>query len=167
MILLLVSTAFATPAPELLEALSGKWRPKATESLQAELDASLERTVEGLHWAFRPFARPLLRRQMEVCPALNTQLTGERFQARCPNGAIDLDRALDSSEPGFKGEDGAWYEVTMKELDRGIAAVFTSEKTVYTVFYERSGEELRLRTRIESTQLNEPLDWTVPYLPAP
>lgn len=167
---LLALTATATPSASFQEQLTGIYQANVSEQqLEVITEAAVERAASSLPWAFRPFARPQLRRTTGLCERTQLKLTSTRFSAVCLSQA---DKGFDyplsgAIPPHLDGEDEYQVTLTLRE-GASVTVRHAGEKGGIAVRYTpTSGGGLEVQKRVFSQHLPEDLVWAIPYVRVP
>lgn len=157
MITLLVALqpSLAAPAP----------RYEATQAppeVQSILDAAVERSVQGVPWAFRGMARPRLKPLATACEAYLFQSGADWLSVQCVGKSV-VRRTVGRSEP--------WVDAKGKELQSTLTR--SGEKYTldfrgddggkrFTYDFSEAGR-LSVTQEVYSPNLAVPMVWTLEY----
>lgn len=145
-------------------ALSGRWTladdPAAVQQAQA---GALQRALDGLPFAFRPFARGRLQGAVVNCATVDLALDAERFSASC-TGERAVTRPRTPPVGEWAGDDGQTYEVRLTVDERAAALKFTGPEGGQSIEYRLEPDgSLVVTKEIFSRYLSAPVPWSVRY----
>ena len=144
--------------------LTGRYTLSETADALASAHASaVERAVEQLNWAFRPFARPRLEKSVSNCAVLELSFGTDAFQSTCDDRPrFTHDR--DNGEHVFTGDNGKPFEVSFSVAATSVTLQFSGEEGGQRIVYAPAADgSLVLTKEIFSPYLSTPVAWTVRY----
>lgn len=159
LLLLLLAPALAGDPP-----VSGRWTiaetPAAVEATQA---AALQRALDHLPFAFRPFARGRLETAVVNCHTVNVNLDASSFAAHC-EGERSVTRPRAEPEGEWVDGDGQHYRVELSVDERAAALKFTGDEGGQRIEYRVDPDgSLVVTKEIFSRFLSAPVPWSVRY----
>ena len=138
------------------------------DQLRQRLDHGIEAAIANMGLLERPLARFFLRRDLEVCPAIELEVTGEWIRWRCRTGpeALAFERRLDGApELQWFPRHGEVLLSATGDATRVVVRAESERGTSVEVYRFLSDGTVILETTVTSPRLLAPLRWQVEYAP--
>ena len=154
----------ATPSPEQIAALSGRWRlaePRAV--VQFRVDAAVDAGLAPFNFMVRSMARPIMRQAAVICDGYLITLTPTSFTLACD--AFDVVSAGFGQPPrSWESADGHTFAVTSRVEGDSVWLDYTGEAGTQHVQY-RSGADgvFLVHKTMHSNFLNVDATWDMRY----
>jgi hypothetical protein len=135
---------------------------------QAILDAAVEETVQQISWAFRGFARPKLQDVATSCGRYEIERAdgGDQITWQCEDRPAITREA--GSSATWTNREGKSFELSVTRTTEGQVEAWTADfrdkgggKKITYRFLPDGG--LEVVQEVYSSQLPQPMRWTVPY----
>ena len=144
--------------------LDGKWVLQDADNTQTKLDEAVENVAQEMNFFIRALARPVLKKQTQVCQQWLLSQTANQFQWQCDSEEVDTISLSASGEVIKKDEEGVEISGTYQETETSVVVVLESERGIRTNTWQSvSDNELIYTVKLESEKLPTPLTWTLTY----
>lgn len=161
--LLLVPLALAAPAPEEQAAFTGAWRlTEARESVQARVDAAIERTLAPFNAVIRGIARVPLHSIAFFCDHYDTRLTATTFLVGC-DARPDITGTLGTSGVAGVSAEGSAYTLDAAWSAGRVTFQFNGDGGWQRVHYRAAGGGLQVEKTVHSNRLDADVTWAMTY----
>jgi len=144
--------------------LAGKWLLQDADSTQAKLDEAVENVAQEMNFFIRALARPVLKKQTQICHQWLLSWQAKQFQWQCDNAEIDTIPITASGEVIKKDEEGVEISGTYQQTNDVVIVVLESERGKRTNTWKQVGDnELLFTVKLESEKLPTPFTWSLTY----
>ncbi|QUX97863.1 hypothetical protein C0J08_21690 [Marinomonas sp. CT5] len=144
--------------------LAGRWLLQDADSTQAKLDEAVENVAQEMNFFIRALARPVLKKQTQICHQWLLGWQAKQFQWQCDNAEIDSIPITASGEVIKKDEEGVEISGTYQQTNDAVIVVLESERGKRTNTWKQVGDnELLFTVKLESEKLPTPLTWSLTY----
>lgn len=144
--------------------LEGEWVLQDADNTQTKLDEAVETVAQEMNFFIRALARPVLKKQTQVCQQWLLAQTANQFQWQCDSEEADTIPLSASGEVIKKDEEDVEISGTYQETETSIVVVLESERGTRTNTWQSVSEnELIYTVKLESEKLPTPLTWTLSY----
>ena len=145
-------------------ALAGKWTLQDADSTQAKLDAAVEHVAQEMNFFIRALARPVLKKQTQICQQWLLDWQASQFQYQCDQAETATIPLTANGEVIKKDEEGVDISGIYRQTKDTVVVVLESERGTRTNTWQQVGEnELVFTVKLESEKLPTPLTWTLTY----
>ncbi|RBP85280.1 hypothetical protein EBI01_01385 [Marinomonas rhizomae] len=156
--------AFSTSAYASNDVLAGKWVLQDAGSTQATLDEAVENVAQEMNFFIRALARPVLKKQTQICQQWSLGWQTSQFQFQCDEAEADTIPLTANGEVIKKDEEGIEISGTYQQTNDAVVVVLESERGKRTNTWKQVGEnELLFTVKLESEKLPTPLTWSLNY----
>jgi uncharacterized protein (UPF0333 family) len=146
------------------DVLAGKWMLQDADSTQAKLDEAVENVAQEMNFFIRALARPVLKKQTQICQQWTLGWQTEQFQWQCDSEEVDNIPLAAHGEVIKKDEEGVEISGTYQQTNDAVVVVLESERGKRTNTWKQVGEnELLFTVKLESEKLPTPLTWSLNY----
>ena len=144
--------------------LAGKWQLQDADSTQAKLDEAVENVAQEMNFFIRALARPVLKKQTQICQQWTLGWQTEQFQWQCDSDEADSIPLAAKGEVIKKDEEGIDISGTYQQTSDAVVVVLESERGKRTNTWKQVSEnELLFTVKLESEKLPTPLTWSLTY----
>lgn len=144
--------------------LGGKWILQDADSTQAKLDEAVENVAQEMNFFIRALARPVLKKQTQICHQWLLGLQQKQFQWQCDDAEMDTIPLTANAEIIKKDKEGVEISGTYQQTSDAVVVVLESERGKRTNTWKQVGEnELLFTVKLESEKLPTPLTWSLTY----
>ncbi|MBJ7536473.1 hypothetical protein I8J31_02125 [Marinomonas sp. C1424] len=144
--------------------IDGVWHLQNADNTQAQLDEAVESVVKEMNFFIRALARPVLKKQTQICQDWKLSSTPDQFMWQCDD--IEADTISVTAQGEVIKVDDEEIEImgTFKETSDSVITILESERGIRTNTWQQvSDNELLYTTKLESEKLPKPLTWTLSY----
>lgn len=161
---IMLSMTLSTGANASSNALAGKWHLQDADSTQATLDEAVENVAQEMNFFIRALARPVLKKQTQICQQWSLGWQAEQFQWQCDDAVADVIPTSANGEVIKKDDEGIEISGRYQSMSDGVVVVLTSERGKRTNTWKQISEnELQFTVKLESEKLPTPLTWSLTY----
>ncbi|ETX12066.1 hypothetical protein MUS1_00195 [Marinomonas ushuaiensis DSM 15871] len=144
--------------------LDGKWILQDADNTQTKLDEAVENVAQEMNFFIRALARPVLKKQTQVCQQWLLSQTENQFQWQCDSEETDTIPLSANGQVIKKDEEGVEISGTYQETENSVVVVLESERGTRTNTWQSVREnELIYIVKLESEKLPTPLTWSLTY----
>ena len=144
--------------------LDGKWVLQDAGNTQATLDEAVEKVAQEMNFFIRALARPVLKKQTQICGSWTFGVQADQFQWQCDDAEMDEIPLTAQGEVVEVDEEGVEISGTFQQTDDAVVIVLESERGKRTSTWQKvSDHELLYTVKLESEKLPTPLTWTLNY----
>jgi len=144
--------------------LAGKWLLQDADSTQAKLDEAVENVAQEMNFFIRALARPVLKKQTQICQQWLLDWQASQFQYQCDQAETATIPLTANGEVIKKDEEGVEISGIYRQTKDAVVVVLESERGTRTNTWQQVGEnELVFTVKLESEKLPTPLTWTLTY----
>jgi hypothetical protein len=144
--------------------LGGKWILQDADSTQAKLDVAVENVAQEMNFFIRALARPVLKKQTQICNLWLLGLQEIQFQWQCDDAEADTISVTAKSELIKVDEEDVEIFGTYQQTNDSVVVILESERGKRTNTWKQVGEnELLFTVKLESEKLPTPLTWSLTY----
>jgi hypothetical protein len=142
----------------------GKWVLQDADSTQAKLDEAVENVAKEMNFFIRALARPVLKKQTQICNLWLLGLQEIQFQWQCDDAEADTISVTAKSELIKVDEEDVEIFGTYQQTNDSVVVILESERGKRTNTWKQVGEnELLFTVKLESEKLPTPLTWSLTY----
>jgi hypothetical protein len=142
----------------------GKWVLQDADSTQAKLDEAVENVAKEMNFFIRALARPVLKKQTQICNLWLLGLQEIQFQWQCDDAEADTISVTAKSELIKVDEEDVEIFGTYQQTNDSVVVILESERGKRTNTWKQVGEnELLYTAKLESEKLPTPLTWSLTY----
>jgi hypothetical protein len=161
---IVVAMALSSGVQASGDVLAGKWMLQDADSTQAKLDEAVENVAQEMNFFIRALARPVLKKQTQICQQWTLGWQTEQFQWQCDSEEVDNIPLAAHGEVIKKDEEGVEISGTYQQTNDAVVVVLESERGKRTNTWKQVGEnELLFTVKLESEKLPTPLTWSLNY----
>lgn len=161
---LMMSMALSISINAAAADIDGVWRLQNAENTQAQLDEAVESVVKEINFFIRALARPVLKKQTQICQDWKLSSTADQFIWQCDEAEADVIPVTAQGEVIKVDEEDVEIMGTFRETNDAVITILESERGIRTNTWQRlSEDELLYTTKLESEKLPKPLTWTLNY----
>jgi len=144
--------------------MDGVWQLQYAGSTQAKLDEAVETVVQEMNFFIRALARPVLKKQTQICHQWKLQSQANQFQWQCDSDKLMVIPMTAKGDLLEKDEEGIEIMGTFQTTDDSVVTVLESERGKRTNTWRLLGEnELLYTVKLESEKLPKPMTWSLSY----
>lgn len=144
--------------------IDGVWRLQNAENTQAQLDDAVEGVVKEMNFFIRALARPVLKKQTQICQDWKLGSTPDQFTWQCDDIEAETIPLTAQGEVIKVDEEDIEIMGTFKATQDSVITILESERGIRTNTWKQvSDNELLYTTKLESEKLPKPLTWTLSY----
>lgn len=144
--------------------LEGEWRLQDAGNTQSKLDEAVENVAKEMNFFIRALARPVLKKQTQVCQQWLLSQTESQFQWQCDTAEADIIPLSANGEVIKEDEEGIEIFGAYQETETSVVVVLESERGKRTNTWQSVSEnELIYTVKLESEKLPTPLTWSLTY----
>jgi hypothetical protein len=144
--------------------LEGEWRLQDAGNTQSKLDEAVENVAKEMNFFIRALARPVLKKQTQVCQQWLLSQTENQFQWQCDTDEADIIPLSANGDVIKEDEEGIEIFGTYQETETSVVVVLESERGKRTNTWQSVSEnELIYTVKLESEKLPTPLTWSLTY----
>lgn len=146
------------------DVLAGKWVLQDADSTQAKLDEAVENVAQEMNFFIRALARPVLKKQTQICQQWTLGWQTEQFQWQCDSEEADNIPLSANGEVIKKDEEDIEISGTYQQTADSVVVILESERGKRTNTWKQvSDDELLFTVKLESEKLPTPLTWSLSY----
>ena len=146
------------------DVLAGKWVLQDADSTQAKLDEAVENVAQEMNFFIRALARPVLKKQTQICQQWTLGWQTEQFQWQCDDAKADNIPLTANGEVIKKDEEDIEISGTYQQTADSVVVILESERGKRTNTWKQvSDDELLFTVKLESEKLPTPLTWSLSY----
>jgi len=144
--------------------LDGKWMLQNADNAQAKLDVAVENVAKEMNFFIRALARPVLKKQTQICNQWLLAWQEKQFQWQCDDAETDTIPLIANGEVIKTDEEDVEISGTYQQTSDAVVVVLESERGKRTNTWKQVGEnELLFTVKLESEKLPTPLTWSLTY----
>jgi hypothetical protein len=144
--------------------LEGEWQLQDAANTQAKLDEAVENVVQEMNFFIRALARPVLKKQTQICQQWQLAKQAGEFSWQCDQEEADQIPLTAKGEVFKTDEEDIEISGSFTESAQAIVVVVESERGKRTNTWQQvSDNELTYTVKLESEKLPTPLTWTLSY----
>ena len=144
--------------------LDGQWVLQDADSTQAKLDVAVENVAQEMNFFIRALARPVLKKQTQICHQWLLGVQEKQFQWQCDDAEVDTIPLTASAEVIKKDEEGVEISGTYQQTSDSVVVILESERGKRTNTWKQvTDSELLFTVKLESEKLPTPLTWSLTY----
>jgi hypothetical protein len=156
--------ALSTGAQASNDDLAGKWLLQDAGSTQDKLDEAVENVAQEMNFFIRALARPVLKKQTQICQQWTLGWQTEQFQWQCDSAEVDSMPLAAQGDVFKQDEEGIDISGTYQRTTDAVVLVLESERGKRTNTWKQVGDnELLFTVKLESEKLPTPLTWSLSY----
>ena len=161
---IVVVMGFSAAAQASSDDLAGKWVLQNAGSTQATLDEAVENVAQEMNFFIRALARPVLKKQTQICQQWTLGWQAKQFQWQCDSADMDSMPIAAKGDVFKQDEEGIDISGTYQQTADSVVLVLESERGKRTNTWKQVGDnELLFTVKLESEKLPTPLTWSLSY----
>lgn len=143
--------------------VTGIWHLQDSNNTQATLDSAVEDVVAEMNFFIRPLARPVLKKETQICSTWMLATDEANFVWQCDDKTPG-ELALTANKMETMSDDGRLITGTLRHESEQIVTILESDRGKRTNVWKLvNDKEMKYTTTLESEKLPKPLTWTLTY----